>query len=692
VSWEMPTSKPLLCLHMMVKDEARRIKETLESVKPYVDSWMIFDTGSTDGTQALIKEAFFDAECPGILAEGKIETYEDTGIIDYAASRNKGLDFLKELMPETPIFILLLNGDDILKDGDKLRSFCEAHEQDKDEAYHTEIRGESGPNFIYPRLIRTSANWRYSMPTHEIICGKEPVRQMATGAWILKCNDPVEVRMARWKKDQIVLERYLKKHVDDHRALFYLAQTHECLSEEGDTYNRAKHVKQAIDLYIKRGGLGGWQDEAYESNFRAAKLMERLQHSWSEIQNIMLKAYSIAPYRAEPLAYIAQHWLDAGVYATAYVFASAAAEIPIPHPGPLNPENNLYEAIIPDLLSRAAYYIGKKEIGRKAAWKAFDRGPEHMKNHYRRNYAFYAHSAREAFPSFREKELIIPGMKHPYLGVNPSIRVDELGKRAIVRGVNFEPVGCNCYHVRDEDKVVRTQNWYATLDDDYNIVASWEIKDVTGIPRSTYPVKGFEDMRLFRWRGKDWASCTICDMGSDRGAWEIGLLELNDYHEVVNVNLLRGSWSKWAQKNWLPLVRGDQLFWVYSADPLHVIRHSDLPELKELPAPPPILRGSSPVITLPDGRNIWICHEMTLNGQGYDRIYQHRFVLANSDLTKVEVVSRPFHFHNEPGIEFCCGMTFDGENLIASYGLRDLYAMLGFIPLKEVLDFIEKLR
>ena len=48
--------QPLLGLVMIVKNEARGIVDTLASVIPFVDRWTILDTGSTDGTQDLIRQ------------------------------------------------------------------------------------------------------------------------------------------------------------------------------------------------------------------------------------------------------------------------------------------------------------------------------------------------------------------------------------------------------------------------------------------------------------------------------------------------------------------------------------------------------------------------------------------------------------------------------------------------------------
>ena len=49
-----------LGLVMIVKDEVQSIKQTIASARPHIDGWTLVDTGSTDGTQAAIREAHGD--------------------------------------------------------------------------------------------------------------------------------------------------------------------------------------------------------------------------------------------------------------------------------------------------------------------------------------------------------------------------------------------------------------------------------------------------------------------------------------------------------------------------------------------------------------------------------------------------------------------------------------------------------
>lgn len=52
---------------MIVRNESRVIARALASAIPWIDTWLICDTGSTDGTQDIIREQL--ASIPGELHE-----------------------------------------------------------------------------------------------------------------------------------------------------------------------------------------------------------------------------------------------------------------------------------------------------------------------------------------------------------------------------------------------------------------------------------------------------------------------------------------------------------------------------------------------------------------------------------------------------------------------------------------------
>ena len=79
-------NKSSICLNMIVKDESHIIKQTLENLCNYIDFsyWVISDTGSTDGTQDIIKDFFREKNIQGELFQDEWR--------DFAYNRNQAIE------------------------------------------------------------------------------------------------------------------------------------------------------------------------------------------------------------------------------------------------------------------------------------------------------------------------------------------------------------------------------------------------------------------------------------------------------------------------------------------------------------------------------------------------------------------------------------------------------------------------
>ena len=90
-----------ICLCMIVKDEADTIAPTLRSCRELIDYWVICDTGSTDGTPALVRQ-----ELEGVPGE-----LHDDVWVDFGHNRTR----LMERARGRSEYLLLLDADETIE-------------------------------------------------------------------------------------------------------------------------------------------------------------------------------------------------------------------------------------------------------------------------------------------------------------------------------------------------------------------------------------------------------------------------------------------------------------------------------------------------------------------------------------------------------------------------------------------------
>jgi hypothetical protein len=417
---------------------------------------------------------------------------------------------------------------------------------------------------------------------------------------------------------------------------------------------------------------------------RAANLAGRLLRPWADIQELYLQAYACASHRAEPLSRIAQHWLNDNRPAVAYIFASQAFDTPLPPPGPLSADTALYEVTIPDLLSRSAFYCNRRDRGRQGAKKAAWARP--MDGNLRRNYHFYTRPLHELVPL--KHAVITDGWPEVpgWVYSTPSVCTTPDGLAAVVRSVNYRIRPDGSY---DYDGTIRTRNYLAKADINLTTWSRTEIEDRVQYDRTEFPVHGYEDCRLSFGPAGFWATATVRDTTVE-GRCEQAWLKIDVDGTPTFVDMVTFK-AEGHQKNWKPVVGTDTPSWIVSSDPLTVLRTSRESAANELVAVSHTgrLLGSSQAVMTPRGW-LWVDHEVSYNADGRDRVYVHRFVLADHSLERVVGVSDPFYFR-QLGIEFCAGLALliGGTELALSYSVFDASAELAVVPLSAVLALVE---
>jgi hypothetical protein len=315
--WTSDTSHPSICLNMIVKNEARIIGRCLAAVRPLIDSWVIVDTGSTDGTQDMIRDQLGDL--PGALHERPWK--------NFAHNRTEAI----RLAEGRADFLLLTDADMILQIRDarwQPDPNCDAYyvRQHHDERSFSNIR------LINARLTG-DRRWCYRGSTHEFIDSLEPELNSnivhTTAFEFLDLADGGS-KADKYTRDAALLEQELRELESQdqrpltlklkQRTMFYLAQTYR---DMGD-------ADKALEAYKQRAIMGGWPEEVWSALFEVAKLSEQLELAPDVVADRYLLAYEYRPRRAEPLVELARFQRQRRRFALAHLFATRAVGLPQP--------------------------------------------------------------------------------------------------------------------------------------------------------------------------------------------------------------------------------------------------------------------------------------------------------------------------------------------------------------------------
>jgi hypothetical protein len=453
----------------------------------------------------------------------------------------------------------------------------------------------------------------------------------------------------------------------------------------------------ALELCRRVTELGGSPAELWYAAYLQATCLAGLGDDAAFVR-ACLTAFEQRPTRAEPLFTLACHYRARGLHDACVQACELGLRLPPPGAGELHLEDAVYRYGLREQIAISGFYCSDprmRELGRETCLAlAIDRDvPWRVRRQARENCVFYARRADETFGPVELAD-VRARVAAPYVPLNPSICIDGDRRRFLLRTTNYR-ISPADFAIRDPDRVVRNQNYLLELDAAYGTLSAPAVVERGDTPPlHPYWVRGLEDGRLFLWRGRWWFTATVRDRNPD-GLNEIALCELDgDEADIVSLTLLRGWWSDRHQKNWVPVVDGDRLTFVYSVDPAILLRHEPGGPLVETrPAPPRAaldhLRGGSQAVRIPGGW-LYVAHEVAAYSH-YDRVYLHRFVTLDEDL-RVTALSDPFYFETR-SVEFCAGLARDEARgaLVASYGVYDRRARLAFFDEGRVMSALRPL-
>ncbi len=334
-------ARPTICLNMIVKNEAHVIRRCLESVRPLIDRWLIVDTGSTDGTQDLIREILGDI--PGELVERPWK--------NFGHNRSEAIT----LAGTASDYLLFIDADDlfVVDEGFAMPAL---------DAEAIDLLIEYG-TLLYRRIamVRTTRHWRYVGVLHEYPdCDGEHSRAALDGLRIRIAGGGARSQVDQSRKflaDAELLEQGLRDEPDNARYAFYLAQS----------YRDAGALDKSLAAYQRRTAMTGFAEEVFCARLESARLMRLLGHDEAQVIAAFLAAHEQRPSRAEPLGELAQHFREHGPrWHLAFLFANRARQLPVPD-DLLFIERDWYEWRALDEYAIAAYWTGRFAESRQAS-------------------------------------------------------------------------------------------------------------------------------------------------------------------------------------------------------------------------------------------------------------------------------------------------------------------------------------
>jgi hypothetical protein len=276
---------PTYGLAMIVKNGEATLRACLESAKPHIGYWTISDTGSTDGTKAIVKEVL--AGIPGKLF--------DLPFVNFGHNRSEVFAWAHGRSQ----WILAL-------DADMTVEIDEGFVPDPDwDAALIEMR-DSAVAWRLPLVLKGDLPWKSIGAVHEYsaLANGKPYRGVPTDA-IRVSFPPTQSSPSKRHWHAGLLEEELARQPFDARSTFYLAQTYR---ELGDP--------RARDLYVKRS-LMDTSGEAWYAAYRAALLTD-----WPAQAAELLAAWERWPLRLEPLYYAVKGLNAHGCHRAAYQLLS----------------------------------------------------------------------------------------------------------------------------------------------------------------------------------------------------------------------------------------------------------------------------------------------------------------------------------------------------------------------------------
>lgn len=311
---------PSVAVCYILKDEAKTIERSLDSVKGFIDKIVVCDTGSTDSTIGVVNRWADANGIPAMIFEREW--------VNFGQNRSELLELVSWM--DDVDFCLLLDADmtATIEPGTKESLWADGYNI-----------GYTGPlDWKQKLLVRNQHGYRYVGVTHEYIMTDQHEEVRTLDGLMVTHHGDGGSREDKYKRDYDLLVADMKENPGDIRTMFYLARTEECLGM----------LDLAAQHYRIRSQMPGWEEEGWYAQYTAAKLQPTTEG--------LLKAWERRPERMEPLFVLGEQLRQQQRYSLGLMILDQALQIPYPKDDVLFIDRPLYEFRAYFEWSICAYY------------------------------------------------------------------------------------------------------------------------------------------------------------------------------------------------------------------------------------------------------------------------------------------------------------------------------------------------
>lgn len=297
-----------ICLNMIVKNESRVIERLLKTVLPYIDYYVICDTGSTDDTCKIIEKTLKDIR----------------GCIYHDKWKNFGInrDLALQRVPRNCKYVMTIDADDELVSKYSTNDVKNWLQTIKDDIYYIYKNNDNVLNSV-PFLINTrNKKWKFIQPVHNQLICKSKIfskNQISSDIIYIKVN-PMEgakshnlTEKEKYLKDALILEKEEKTD----SVLFHLAQS----------YYDAQEYEKSYKSYEEVTRTNKNQEHVYFSKFRMGVCAIRLEKDYQEIKRLLIDANDYRPTRIEALFELIKYCQETQRYQEGYELGLKAMKL-----------------------------------------------------------------------------------------------------------------------------------------------------------------------------------------------------------------------------------------------------------------------------------------------------------------------------------------------------------------------------